>query len=154
MFNTLGFIKCVVDETKHYYHSTSLISAVPWYFLHSVQNKSISSSIQKFSSYKRDELEQLSKRVELKYILGVVNSTYAKTLLTNIRGGGINIYANFLREIPIPIVSDAQQASIISLVDKILAAKKADQHADTSVWEAEIDRLVYDLYGVPEGERK
>ena len=154
MFNTLGFIKCVVDETKHYYHSTSLISAVPWYFLHSVQNKSISSSIQKFSSYKRDELEQLSKRVELKYILGVVNSTYAKTLLTNIRGGGINIYANFLREMPIPIVSDAQQASIISLVDKILIAKKVDQHADTSVWEAEIDRLVYDLYGVPEEERK
>ena len=58
------------------------------------------------------------------------------------------------QQMPIHIASNQQQAPIIALVDKILAAKKVDQHADTSVWEAEIDRLVYDLYGIPEEERK
>ena len=46
------------------------------------------------------------------------------------------------------------QEDIISLVDKILAAKKADNSADTSAMEAEIDRLVYSLYGLTEEEIK
>ena len=33
-------------------------------------------------------------------------------------------------------------------VDRILKAKDADAKADTSALEAEIDRLVYDLYGL------
>ena len=40
----------------------------------------------------------------------------------------------------------------IALVDKILAAKKANPQADTSKEEAEIDRLVYALYGLTEDE--
>ena len=42
----------------------------------------------------------------------------------------------------------------IALVDKILAAKKANPQADTSKDEAEIDRLVYALYGLSEDEIK
>ena len=44
--------------------------------------------------------------------------------------------------------STENQQPIIALVDKILAAKKADPQADTSAWEAEIDFLVYKLYGL------
>ena len=36
----------------------------------------------------------------------------------------------------------------------VLAAKKANPQADTSKDEAEIDRLVYALYGLPEDEIK
>ena len=43
---------------------------------------------------------------------------------------------------------------LFTLVDEILAAKKANPSADTSVHEAEIDCLVYDLYDVPQEERK
>jgi hypothetical protein len=37
-------------------------------------------------------------------------------------------------------------------VDRILAAKKRDPKADTTAWEREIDRLVYELYGLTEDE--
>lgn len=39
-------------------------------------------------------------------------------------------------------------------VDRILAAKKANPLADTIAEEQEIDRLVYDLYGLTEDEIK
>ncbi len=41
---------------------------------------------------------------------------------------------------------------MISIVDKILAAKKDNPQADTSTWEREIDRLVYELYDLMEEE--
>ena len=39
-------------------------------------------------------------------------------------------------------------------VDRILAAKERDPKADTTAWEREIDRLVYELYGLTEDEIK
>ena len=48
---------------------------------------------------------------------------------------------------PVPIV-----ATIAALVDRILAAKKADPAADTKELEAEIDALVYKLYGLTDDE--
>ena len=39
-----------------------------------------------------------------------------------------------------------------SLVDKILAAKRANPDADVSAWEREIDQLVYQLYGLTKEE--
>ena len=38
------------------------------------------------------------------------------------------------------------------MVDEILEAKSADPNADTSYLEWDIDRLVYDLYGLTEEE--
>ena len=64
----------------------------------------------------------------------------------------VNIYE--LEQLPIPAATSAQQRPIIALVDKILAAKKANPQADTSVWEREIDGLVYELYGLTEDEVK
>lgn len=92
-------------------------------------------------------------KFDLKFILGVLNSRlinrfFLKLFLNK------DIYKYQLERIPIPDVSTMRQSSIIALVDNILTAKKKNQNADTSNWEAEIDRLVYDLYGVPEEERK
>ena len=39
-------------------------------------------------------------------------------------------------------------------MDKILAAKKKNPQADTSQWEREIDRLVYQLYDLTPDEIK
>jgi len=36
----------------------------------------------------------------------------------------------------------------ITLVDQILAAKKKDPNADTSALERQIDKMVYELYGL------
>ena len=57
-----------------------------------------------------------------------------------------------LNSLPIPTATLAQQKPIISLVDRILAAKKKDPQADTSELEAQIDKLVYALYGLTEEE--
>ena len=45
-----------------------------------------------------------------------------------------------------------QQSLFIILVDQILAAKKANPNTDTSELEHEIDKLVYELYGLTEEE--
>ena len=52
----------------------------------------------------------------------------------------------------LPFVDTDDYEPIITLVDRILEAKKLDPQSDTSVLEAEIDRLVYDLYGLTEDE--
>jgi len=62
------------------------------------------------------------------------------------------IMARDIMQFPIPNMRRGIKESLESLVDRILAAKKADPAADTSAWEAEIDRLVYQLYGLTEEE--
>ena len=55
----------------------------------------------------------------------------------------------YLEQLPIPPATDAQQAPIIERVQQILAAPDC---SDVPQLEAEIDRLVYDLYGLTEEE--
>ncbi len=50
------------------------------------------------------------------------------------------------QRLPIPYVPPEKQAPTVALVERILATKKADKTADTTVLEAEIDRLIYQLY--------
>ena len=57
-----------------------------------------------------------------------------------------------VERIPIPRISTAKQRPFIRLVDEILDAKSADPNADTRYLEWDIDRLVYDLYGLTEEE--
>jgi adenine-specific DNA-methyltransferase len=97
-------------------------------------------------------LLQLSDDVDLRYILGIMNSRYALVLLKNIRGDDFNIYPEHIRNIPIPSASKDQQQSIITLVDQILAEKKANPQANTSDLEHQIDKLVYALYNLTSDE--
>ena len=55
-------------------------------------------------------------------------------------------------KIPIPVSEYMQKVPIATLVDRIQSAKKADPAADTSALEAEIDQLVYKLYGLTDEE--
>lgn len=96
----------------------------------------------------RYEMSALSQNVELKFLLGLLNSKYATILLTGIRGGDYNIGPDHIRNIPIPNASNEQQAAIIKIVDEILGQKKVDMCADTSALEQQIDVLVYRLYGL------
>ena len=148
VMNCLGSINSTLDVSNHFLHNHSIYCGILWKDLHKVENKSISSSIKKFSTLSRLEMEKLSQTVDLRYLLGVMNSKYASILLTNLRGGDYHIYPEHIRNIPIPSATVKQQQPIIALVDKILATKKADPQADTSAWEAEIDFLVYKLYGL------
>ena len=59
---------------------------------------------------------------------------------------------NYVKEIPIAIVSGLEQAGVSEKVDRILAAKKCNPAADTSALEREIDEKVYRLYGLTDDE--
>jgi len=54
----------------------------------------------------------------------------------------------------VPNISNTVTNNIENLVDQILAAKKENPQADTSIWEREIDDMVYKLYGFTEDEIK
>ena len=88
--------------------------------------------------------------IHYKYLLGILNSQllsfYHKNNAIPQANGFYRYQAIFINGLPIKITS--QQQPIIALVDKILAAKKADPRADTGAWVTEIDFLVYKLYGL------
>ena len=92
----------------------------------------------------------------LKYLCAVLNSTLITWYMRNTArttGMGLMQWEKFAVErIPIPKIAAAEQEPFVKLVDEILAAKAADPEADTEPLEWEIDRLVYDLYGLTEEE--
>ncbi len=152
MFNRLGKLMVIYDEEIKFLHSDSMYSAVLWKDLEGVDNKSISASIKRYSNLERKGMVELSKNIDLRYLLGVLNSKYASVLLTNLRGGDYHIYPEHIRNLPIPKVSIESQQPFIDLVDIILAKKPKNE--DTSQEEREIDRLVYQLYDLTDEEIK
>lgn len=94
---------------------------------------------------------KLKSGVEIKYILGILNSNLLDKIFritsTNNHVGGYEI-----RQLPIVLADNNTQNLMLALVDQILEAKRENPAADTSALEAEIDRMVYDLYGLTEAE--
>ena len=144
----------VVYDNQKLYHNHSAWSFVLWHSLAGVRNR----SIQKQTRYcdekpkpdlpQREELEKISHRFAMKFLLGVMNSATARDFLRTNRRSNISLYPDDWKKLPIPDVSSEQQAPIVELVDKILTAKRADFEADVSELEDEIDKLVYTLYNL------
>ena len=92
----------------------------------------------------------------LKYLCAVLNSSVVTWFMKSASltsGMGTTRWKRFAVErLPIPKISAAEQRPFIRLVDEILEAKSADPDADTSYLDWDIDRLVYDLYGLTEDE--
>lgn len=88
-----------------------------------------------------------------KFALALLNSKLLDWLF---RKTSTNNHCNMyeLVDLPIPSATPAQQKPIIALVDKILAAKKANPQVDTSKEEHKIDLMVYHLYGLSFDEAK
>ncbi len=91
------------------------------------------------------------RKYNLKFLLGIINSKLINWWFNDVfKNPTISGYE--LHQIPIKIKASSETI-IITLVDQILAAKKADPAADTRHWEAEIDELVFELYGLTEEEK-
>lgn len=92
----------------------------------------------------------------LRFILGILTSKMMEWFLERecrlLGRTTIQYSKQWMSKIPIPAISPAQQKPIIDLVDSILTAKKKNPTANTSEQEKEIDKLVYDLYGLTEPE--
>ena len=153
VFNILGHIAGIYDESG-LMHNNSLNACVLWKDLSGINNKSITMSIQKYSKYKREELEQYSNEVQLKFLLGVINAKYMDHILALLRGDDYHIYPEHVRNIPIPSATITQQENIIKIVDVIVDLKQQNPQADTSELETQIDILVYLLYKLTYDEVK
>ena len=98
----------------------------------------------------------VGKQFEQKFYLAILNSKlfwyFISHTSTALRGDAYRLTPEFLNDFVFPDITPAQQKPIIALVDKILAAKKADSAADTSKLEAEIDKIVYKLYDLTDEE--
>ncbi len=152
--NCLGDLKVTVDIDDHYICQQGLRIAVLWKDIKNVENKSITSSIKKYSTLSRTEMEKLSLSINLKYILGIMASKFGRELLTLQRAGDYHIVPEHIRNIPIAQATEEEQKAIVQLVDLVLAKKRESPLADISALESEIDHLVYHLYGLTEKEIK
>ncbi len=95
----------------------------------------------------------------LKYLISLLNSKFITYLFKKFYAGGelVGKYRYkkaFLENLPIPKISKTQEQPFITLVDKILTTKRTNPTAETSALEAQIDQLVYQLYGLTDEEIK
>jgi len=89
-------------------------------------------------------------------LFGILNSKLSNFYIRNVcdfvRGGYARLKIAYIASIPIQ--SPINNTSLTQKVNQILTLKREDAQADTSTLEAEIDRIVYDLYDLNEAEIK
>jgi len=77
-----------------------------------------------------------------------------KNWIKIIPGKNPQIRVDSVKKIPICINQKSYNNQIIGLVDQILKAKQLNPMVDTSSLDLEIDKLVYQIYGLTEEEIK
>ena len=88
-------------------------------------------------------------RLAAKYLVGVLNSKLVIFWLKHrgkMQGTNYQIDKQPLLAIPLILPSSEQKASVETLVNQILDAKRTDPDADVSELENEVDQIVYLLY--------
>jgi hypothetical protein len=144
----------VAYDNAQVFHNHSAWSFVPWHLLKGVRNRSIAKSAkyqdeteEGLTEY-REHLETLSHQFHLKYILAVMNSSWARDYLRSRRRSNIHLYSDDWKPLPIPVADDDTQKAIASKVEEILEALKRGR--DISILEDEVDAMVTEVYGIAE----
>jgi len=108
------------------------------------------------SGYYAEATTFLMTGEKLKFLLALLNSKVSEwyfNLIGTTTGMGTNRWKKYKIELlPIKEPTGTQEEEIENVVEKILSLKKENYAADTSNLEAEIDQLVYELYGLTEEE--
>ena len=147
----LMFIRIVKEQLRFayddegFYNSHTVVNCVRLDLLSGASHISARRAVQVADN-------NLAKKYDYKFLLGVLNSGFTNWYFRNFLSDGLNFYPNDAKELPIPDVASEQQIPIIELVDQILDAKRTDPDLDTSDLENEIDNLVYGLYNLTEDE--
>lgn len=99
------------------------------------------------------DFEFVSK-YDMKFILGLLNSKLINWYFMTFISDGLNFYPDNAKQLPIIDISkrSVDQSKIIELVDRIIDLKKND--LPTFELEAELDILIYSLYGLSETDIK
>ncbi|HEC99652.1 MAG TPA: hypothetical protein ENN18_04650 [Proteobacteria bacterium] len=146
-------VACYDDEKLVF--TPACVGFIPWHSLTKVRNN----SLKKVARYKdekpprpdlprREELEKTSRQFSVKYLLAVMNSSVAREFLRAHRRSNIHLYPDDWKKLPVPDVPMEKQTPIVKLVDQILAVKQKYLQADISALERQIDKIVYELYGL------
>ena len=151
-------VQAVLDESRLLCNHTVVVS-VPWHSFTGIRNRSIKISTryrdekpQRPDLPRREELEETSRRIAIKFLIGVMNSAVAYDFLQSNRRSNTDLYPNDWKKLPIPDVPPEQQAPVIALVDKILAAKRKGLERKVARLEKKLDKTVSALYGIEDEE--
>ncbi len=97
---------------------------------------------------------ETNDKIDIKYVSALLNSkllTFRYRYLGKQTGNGsFEYFPNGVGKLPIPYISTNEQRPFIEKVDEIIAAKRSG--ANTMKLEREIDRMVYELYGLSNEE--
>ena len=112
-------------------------------------------AIDKRGHYSNDKTSIIS--VDDLYLFGLINSKAIDFLITQIsstkRGGYYEYKPMYVGQLPIhPNPTPEIRGQINENVEQILVLKQSSSNTDTTALEAEIDQLVYELYGLTEEE--
>lgn len=94
--------------------------------------------------------------IKLEYALAHLNSKINTWYYRAIQPRKGKLFAelkiNVLKKLPLKLAKESDQKPIITLVNDIISMKKSDKQPDTTLLEAEIDKMFYELYGLTEDE--
>lgn len=125
-------------------------------------NKPLKAAYDNQGYYNKESINNIilndNSPVSTLFILALLNSKlinwFYSMQFTNESNLTVNLSKTYLSQIPIALPSKKLEGNILKVVDKILSQKQKDPKADTSDLEAEINKLVYELYGLSEEEIK
>lgn len=159
---TPGAIPKVIYDNDQLHFDASSVGFIQWDALKGVRNK----SIQKLAKYRdeikkneiqpdvfREDFEYLSQQFIPKYLLAVMNSTFAQKWLATKRRSNLHIYPDDWKSLPIPPATAMEQERVVALVNELLAiythyGSQLPPEADRQVAELEskINEQVDELY--------
>ena len=97
-----------------------------------------------------------SQKTNLKYFLALFNSrllNFVYHVISQEQGKSqAQVKIKVVKTLPVVVPAEEEQRPIIALADEILSAKATDLNVDTAELEEEIDKRVYALYNLTQGE--
>lgn len=149
--------KVIYDDNSLHFDASS-VGFIPWHLLEGAVNSSISKTaryVHQDPLGDRAAREATSRNFDLKYVLAIMNSAYARNWLKGERRSKRHVYPDDWKRLPIRPIPAEKQRVFAELVDKILDEYR--KHGDALPvaaagrvveWEREIDARVASLYGV------
>ena len=148
--NKLRF--CYLDEHIYSNHSTVIVKN--WFELKNEEYSTVATEI------KSRDLDR-ARRFNYKFLQATLNSKITKFYVSELLYDGVHFYPNHIKQLRIPIVSEAQQKKIVDVVENILnfigdsrEVLDGARQAKVKECERQIDQMVYELYGLTKEEIK
>jgi hypothetical protein len=137
----------VAYDDRQLLHNHSAWSFVPWHYLKGEKNRSIKKTAKYNSEVSsarrppifREQMEEISREFLPKYLVAVMNSSYATNWLTKTRRNKMHIFPDDWKPFPIPKANIRGQEAIARLVDRL---RDCEDNGRRAHLEEEIDRHV------------